>query len=121
MDDITTLVERYIAAWNETDPANRLSLIAHTWTDDATFVDPMMEGDGHAGIDAMIRGVQERFPGLRFRPFGTADAHHARARFSWELAPESGAPVARGTDFAELSADGRLRSVTGFFDMVAQS
>ena len=121
MDDITTLVERYIAAWNETDPTNRLSLIARTWAGDATFVDPLMEGEGHAGIDALIRGVQERFPGLRFRPFGTTESHHARARFSWELAPEAGDAVARGTDFAELSADGRLRAVIGFFDMVVKS
>ena len=120
MDAITTLVENYIAAWNETDPTNRRSLISHTWADDATFVDPMMEGTGHSGIDALIRGVQERFPGLRFRPFGTAESHHDRARFSWELAPEEGDPVARGTDFAELSPDGRLRAVTGFFDMVVK-
>ncbi len=121
MIDTTELVGSYIAAWNETNPARRQSLIARTWALDACYVDPMMESDGHAGIDAMIRGVQERFPGLQFRLAGAIETHHARVRFSWELLPETGEPVARGTDFAVLAEDGRLRSVTGFLDSVPTS
>ena len=116
--DNNQLIAGYIAAWNEPDPVRRRSLIAGVWTEDATYADPMMEGHGHAEIDAMIGGVQERFPDLRFRLLGAIDAHHECLRFSWELGPESGAAVAKGTDFAELAGDGRLRSVTGFLDAV---
>jgi hypothetical protein len=124
MNDVTVnadtieLIARYIAAWNETDPARRRALIARVWTEDATYADPMMEGNGHAGIDAMIGGVQAHFPGLRFRLFGAVETHHAHVRFAWELAPEAGEAVAKGTDFAVLANDGRLRSVTGFLDTV---
>ena len=113
------LIADYIAAWNEADAARRLSLIARTWAEDAGYIDPMMEGHGHAGIDAMIGAVQERFAGLKFRLTGTVDTHHDCVRFSWELAPEAGEAVAKGTDFAELAGDGRLRSVTGFLDFLA--
>jgi hypothetical protein len=119
MHDTTNLIANYIAAWNETDADRRQSLIARTWTEDAGYVDPMMEGRGHAELNAMIAGVQERFPGLRFRLLGAVEAHHARVRFSWELLPENGGAVAKGTDFAELADDGRLRSVTGFLDAIA--
>jgi hypothetical protein len=118
MNDTTDVIGRYIAAWNETNPERRRTLIARTFAEAASYVDPMMEGHGHAEIEAMIGGVQERFPGLRFRQSGTVDSHHAIVRFSWELAPEAGEPVARGTDFAALAEDGRLRSVTGFLDAV---
>jgi hypothetical protein len=118
MHDTTETIANYIAAWNETDPQRRRSLIARTWAEDAAYVDPMMEGHGHAELDAMIGGVQERFPGLRFRLLGAVDAHHARVRFSWELLPESGEAVAKGTDFAQLADDGRLRAVTGFLDSI---
>lgn len=111
-------IERYIASWNETNAERRRALIARTFAEAASYVDPMMEGHGHAEIDAMIGGVQERFPGLRFRLAGAVDTHHGNARFSWELVPETGGPVAKGTDFAALAEDGRLRSVTGFLDAV---
>jgi hypothetical protein len=119
MNDTIDVIGRYIAAWNETNAERRRSLIARTFTEAASYVDPMMEGRGYPEIDAMIGGVQERFPGLRFRLSGPVDSHHAGVRFSWELAPESGEPVAKGTDFAMLAEDGRLRSVTGFLDAVA--
>jgi len=118
MQAMNDLIERYIASWNESDPGRRRALIARTFTEAATYLDPMMQGEGQAGIDAMIAAVQDRFPGLRFRLVGKVDSHHDRLRFSWELTPPEGAPLASGTDFAVLAADGRLQSVTGFLDMV---
>ena len=67
------LVDRYIAIWNETNAGRRRALIDTTWTEDAAYLDPMMRGDGRAGIYAMIAAVQERFPGHRFRRVGPVD------------------------------------------------
>lgn len=117
MNPSTDLVDRYIAAWNETDPERRGALIAETWTEDARYLDPVMQGEGHAGIDAMIEGAQARFRSLRFTRDGGVDTHNGRMRFAWALGPEGGAPIARGTDFAVVVGD-RLASVTGFFDLV---
>jgi hypothetical protein len=121
MDNLTELIDRYIATWNETDPDRRRALIAQTWTEDARYVDPVLEAEGPAGIDAMICGVLERFPGHRFRRTGDPDAHHDRVRFAWELAPEGGPAIVKGIDFAVVTAGQRLQNVTGFFDQVATS
>jgi hypothetical protein len=110
------IAARYIAAWNEPDQARRRALIAGAWTEDARYVDPLMRGDGHDGIDAMIAAVHLRFAGHRFALTGTPEGHNGRIRFSWVLGAEGEAPVAHGTDFALLAADGRLESVTGFLD-----
>lgn len=118
MSNPTEIAERYIAAWNETDDAGRRKLVASTWTETGTYVDPMMSGAGQDGIDAMIRAAQSQFPGLRFRLDGKVDAHHDRLRFSWALGPDGGAPVAKGTDFAVVGSDARLQSVTGFIDQM---
>jgi hypothetical protein len=118
MTDTTALIDNYIAIWNEADPQRRRELIAQTWTEDATYVDPMLTGAGHDGIDTMIAGAQQQFPGLRFELAGAPDAHHDRVRFTWHLKAEAGGdPVAIGSDFAVV-ADGRLQSVTGFLDLV---
>jgi hypothetical protein len=114
MTDTTKLIDDYIACWNETDAGKRRALIDRAWTERATYVDPMMSGDGRTGIDAMIAGVQAKFPGFRFRVSKPVEAVSDRVRFSWECGPD-GTSVIGGTDFATV-ADGRLSTVTGFID-----
>jgi hypothetical protein len=115
MTDITDLVDRYIAMWNETDAARRRELIARTWTATASYLDPVLQGQGPDGIDAMVAAVQQRYPGYRFRRTGAVDAHHDRIRFGWELAPEGGPAFVNGVDVGVVAGD-RLQSITGFFD-----
>jgi SnoaL-like protein len=115
MSNFTDLVDRYIAIWNETDNERRRDLIARTWTEDSTYLDPMTRGEGRGGIDAMIRGVQAQFPGLLFRRTSEVDAHNDRVRFAWELGPEGGAALAGGVDFGVVIGD-RLQAITGFLD-----
>lgn len=116
-DTSTAIVTGYFAMWNETDPAKRRALIDSTWTADANYIDPMFAASGADGLDAMVAGVHQQFPGHRFRQIGAVDAHHDRIRWAWELAgPDGGAAVAAGVDVAVLAADGRLRDVVGFFE-----
>jgi SnoaL-like domain len=113
--EVEQLVDQYIAAWNETDPGTRRELIARTWADDGRYLDPLMSGAGHDGIDVMIGGVQTQFPGYRFRRTGDLDTHNDRVRFAWELGPEDGPALAGGVDFGVVS-DGRLQTITGFLE-----
>jgi SnoaL-like domain len=115
MNNLTDLIDGYIAMWNETDAERRRDLIARTWTEAASYLDPVMQGEGQAGIDAMVQGVQERFPGYRFRRTSEVDGHHDRVRFAWELGPEGGPALAGGVDFG-LVAEDPLQAITGFFD-----
>lgn len=117
MTDHTDLIDRYIAMWNESDGGRRRDLIDRTWTADGVYLDPVMTGEGAEGIDAMVAGVQARFPGHAFRRTSNVDAHNGRVRFTWELGPGDGPAVVKGTDFAVVEG-GRLAAVTGFFDQV---
>ncbi len=116
MSNIETLVDSYISMWNEPDPARRRTLVAQTVTEDAIYVDPLMDGEGIDGISAMIAAAQQQFPGHRFALVAGPDAHHDTARFSWSLAADGNDPVAIGTDFVTVAADGRMRVVTGFLE-----
>ena len=99
--DAQNIAERYIACWNERDPERRRALLAALWTEDATYLDPLMRAEGRGGIAALIEGVQTRFPGFRFALKGRADGHADRLRFSWGLGPDGGGEAAvEGTDFA---------------------
>ena len=116
MTDAQGIATRYIACWNERDPKRRRALLHALWTEDATYLDPLMRAEDRNGVAALIEGVQARFADSRFALTGRADGHADRLRFSWSLGPEGGEAVVEGTDFAELAADGRLRAVTGFLD-----
>jgi hypothetical protein len=119
MSDPTAVVAGYIEMWNETDPQRRRQLVSQVVTDDARYVDPLMAGDGIDGISTMIGGAQEQFPGHRFELVSGPDSHHDRVRFSWSLTPNGGEPIAIGVDFATVTDDGRMRSITGFLEPAA--
>ena len=116
MSDFDIVVQRYLAAWNETDPQRRRAAIEEAFTADIRYVDPVAAVEGHAALDGLIGAVQGQFPGWGFTPGGPVDAHHEQARFTWHLGPAGEEPVVIGFDVAELGADGRIRTVLGFID-----
>jgi len=123
MTDAETVAARYIELWNETAAERRRAILAANWTGDATYVDPLMSGEGHSGIDALIAGVQQRFPDFQFALIGQPNGYGDHVRFSWGLGPKGAekgvdSPI-KGTDFAVVR-NGKIHSVTGFLDQVPQ-
>src|SRR5918997_3584470 len=102
MTNINTVVDTYIASWNETDAARRRELVGATFADDGSYLDPLMSGSGADEITAMIGAAQAQFPGHRFELSFGPDAHNDVVRFAWTLVGEGGA-VARGVDFATVA------------------
>ena len=109
-------IAAYVATWNETDAARRQAAIARAWEATGRYRDPLMASEGHAGIDAMLAGVQARFPGFVLKRTSKVDSHNDWVRFAWSLGPADGAAVVEGVDFCALAPDGRLASVVGFID-----
>jgi hypothetical protein len=117
MTDAVQIADRYIAVWNERDPARRHALLADGWTKNATYVDPLAAGEGHEQIGALIGAVQQRFPGFRFALSSVVDGYGDKIRFSWALGPEHEPDMIKGTDVAFIEGE-RLKSVIGFLDKV---
>jgi hypothetical protein len=118
MTTTTGLVPAYLAAWNATDPADRRDAIAAAFAPDVRYVDPLADVTGHAGLDALIAGAHERFPGWVFTAVGDAETHHDVARFAWSLGPAGAEPPVLGSDVVRLAPDGRIAEVLGFLDRV---
>ena len=109
-------IEAYVAAWNETDAARRGAAVVQAFAEKGTYRDPVMISDGHGGVDAMLAGVQAKFPGFVLKRISKVDHHNGALRFSWSLGPAAGPSVVEGVDFCTLAPDGRLASVVGFID-----
>jgi hypothetical protein len=107
-------IDTYVAAWNETDPAARSTLVERALGADVWYRDPMLEADGRAAFDAMVAAVQAQFPGLVMRRTSDVDAHHDLVRFTWALGAPGAEPAVAGVDVAKFDGDGRLHRIIGF-------
>ena len=76
MSEFTDIAQRYLAAWNETDPAARQERVAALWAADGRYVDPLADVRGREQIAGLIAAVQDQFPGFTFRLAGDVDGHH---------------------------------------------
>jgi hypothetical protein len=104
-----------LAAWTETDATRRAGLIERIWATDGRLIDPPLAAEGHAGISDMAAALQTQFPDHRFRRSSGIDAHHGYLRYGWELVGPEGTVALAGIDVGELTEDGRLQRITGFF------
>src|SRR5262245_54244023 len=107
MADTTTIIDTYLAMWNETDSKRRAQLIEQAWAGNGHYVDPMLEAEGYAALTEMVAGVQAKFPGHRFRRRSGVDTHHNQLRFAWDLVSPDGTVVVAGVDVGALAAGGR--------------
>jgi hypothetical protein len=119
MTDVNAVASRYIDLWNERTASRRREILSQHWAVDARYIDPLMSGDGRDGVDALIAGVQQRFPDFRFRLLGEADGYGDHVRFSWGLGPDGADSPIKGTDFV-IVRDGRISSIAGFLDQIPQ-
>lgn len=115
----TTIVDAYFAMWNEDDPTARAALIEQAWAADGTYRDPLLAADGHAALSEMVETVHQHYPGQRFTRLTAVDEHNGFARFGWHLAGDDGTVTVGGIDVAELTDDGKLQRVVGFFGDLA--
>ena len=116
---LENLVTGYCDAWNEADPAKRDAMLAVVWTDDGVYSDPTVQTIGRSDLVAHIGRVLARNPDSRILRTSRADAHHGLLRFTFARITAKGEVLRDGIDFGELSVDGKLRRITGFFGPVA--
>ena len=108
-------VERYAAAWRETDAAARRTLLDTCWAEDGVYCDPLNRVEGRDGLSSMIRSFQEENPGARIDVVSGVDEHDGYLRFAWRMLAADGSVAVEGTDFGEVDGEGMLRRIVGFF------
>jgi hypothetical protein len=106
------LVERYVAIWNDPDPATRSAAIPHLWVENGVNFTSSLEARGYPALEARIAGAHDRYVATGehwFRSCGVVQSHHGAARVRWEMVrTESGEVAASGCEFFVLADDGRI-------------
>ena len=113
-----TLIDTHLDAYCEPDAARRAELVASVWAPDGELLDPPLVAAGQEELVAITEVVLTHYPDHRFRRTSACDEHHGFVRYEWELAAADGSVAVAGTDIAQLSPEGRLSRIVGFFGPV---
>lgn len=112
---IERLIEVYCSAWDEPDAAARDRILLQVWANDATYTDPSVCAVGRAQLSDHIGKVIARYPGSKLVVTSGVDSHHGLVRFTWKKVLADGTSLPEGIDFGEISDDGKIRRIVGFF------
>jgi hypothetical protein len=115
MSDLQSVVDEYFAMWNADDPDERLGHARRAFAEDARYVDPLNDVTGPEGAAAMVGELRATHAGFAVRRSTELDTHHDMLRFGWEIFDREGALYLNGIDICTLAADGRIRTLAGFF------
>jgi hypothetical protein len=124
-----TLVEKYLALWNEPDADRRRRTIAELWTADGRHIlqppqeiraiaaqpgialTATREARGYEEIDARATSAYEHWvgsEGLSFRGRGDAERLGDVVKFHWDAVASDGEVAAVGLCFLVIAAHGRI-------------
>jgi hypothetical protein len=131
--DVQQWADRYIAQWNEPDPATRSALIRELWAPDGVqvlvdppeeirnaatalaFPVPPLEVRGHVALDARVTRAYEMFVEPGEHVFEAAEEAYPLMpnvlAIRWSMvSTRTGEAVGGGLDILALDDDGRLRT-----------
>jgi len=110
--ELNHLADRYVAVWNEADPAKRRQQIADLWVEEGEHY---VESGRFVGLEALERRVLEahnafvRDAGNRFRAVPGARREGDVVTFYWEMLPPEGDSVlGKGLEFMIVTETGRI-------------
>jgi len=117
--DLEKLVDLYCAAWGEPDAGRRSAMLREVSGDGATYTDPRTHASDLDQLVAHIGRVLAVRPGARVIRTSAVDSHHGLARFAWCVVLSDRTRLPEGVDFVELTADGKIARIVGFFGPLA--
>ncbi|WP_051342337.1 hypothetical protein [Pseudonocardia spinosispora] len=112
--NISDIVDRYTAVWNESDPAIRTKIVSALWANAATHTLESQVYRGREAIEVRVADAHEQFVAtkdFRFSTVGQPTAHHDAIHLRWEMAPATGgAAVGGGYAVLLLDDDGLIHT-----------
>jgi hypothetical protein len=96
MNAIEDLVQRFVAVWNERDPARRSEMVRSLWRPDGRHLMGVQDVRGHAALEERVaashhRSVVEK--GYMFRPATAIQSLPGVIKFRWDMARADSAEV----------------------------
>ena len=115
------LIDAYCKAWGEQQASTRTAQLEAVLTETARYTDPRADLVGLDALSAHIGTVLAARPGSRVIRTTAVDQHHRFVRFGFRVIGANGTQLLHGVDVAEITAEGRLARIIGFFGELAET
>ena len=115
-----SLVDGWFALWSVADEKARAETLARLATPGVRFRDAYSLLEGAADLTAHITASQRFMPGLRFERKGEIRHCQGTVLADWVALTSDSDQRASGTNVFVLGMEGRIASVTGFWNQLAE-
>lgn len=113
--DVRAVIDAYVSSWNETDAGALRRRLDDCWDTSAVYTDPNVQLSGRESLADYMIGFHRNVPNATFVLTDDVATHHGQLHIRWNLVGPSRQVLQSGNSFGELSADGKLARMTGFF------
>lgn len=107
--------EIYTRSWKATTREAKLDLFSQVLDPSCHYRDPTIHTVGWAALADHMLNFHEQIPGGHFVTT-TFTAHHLRSMAHWHMCDSSSTKVGEGVSIGEFNEQGKLLSMTGFFE-----
>jgi uncharacterized protein YndB with AHSA1/START domain len=118
--DVASTIDAWFSAWNESDAALRQQSLRRIAADGVQLRDRFSMIDGLDELLPHVAATQRFMPGMRLARAGAIRHCQGRVLSDWIARRDDGTTTASGTNCFELQTDGRIASVTGFWNLQPQ-
>lgn len=115
-DRVADRVDAFLRAWGEPDGKIRRALMESCVTPGIVFRDAYSATEGLDDMLANLDAIQLFMPGMTLVRSGDVRHSHGTAIAPWTAKKENGDPAGTGTNVFDLSPEGRIARVVGFWD-----
>jgi uncharacterized protein YndB with AHSA1/START domain len=114
--DVALRVDAFLRAWGEPDGKTRRALMESCATPGIVFRDAYSVTEGLDDMLANLDAIQLFMPGMTLARSGDVRHSHGTAIAPWTAKKENGDSAGTGTNVFDLSPEGRIARVVGFWD-----
>jgi uncharacterized protein YndB with AHSA1/START domain len=111
---VAATIDRWFAAWNESDARTRLAELRSIASPGLTFSDAFSCTVGVEDLNAHVSAAKVHLPGLTIARDGSPLQCQGSAIARWTMTGPDGGPAGAGANLFELGPDGRIGRVVGF-------
>lgn len=109
-------VDAFLRAWGDPDPATRRRLLESCAAPGIVFRDLYSATEGLEDLLANLEAIQMHMPGVRLSRDGDVRLSHGTALGRWIATKQDGETLGRGANVYDLSPDGKIARVVGFWE-----